>query len=278
MHSRTSNRGRSLLVFLIVLAVIVATLYYRGGAGLIGNSQRVIINIIAPAQRGVAAATDPFRKVARYTIRLSRVTSENHRLMAQNAVLRKERNRLRRYRSENKRLRELAGFRAESQWRTAAALIISRSPTSWQSVATIDIGSEDGAKKRASILTDKGLVGQIVEVGSGTALVQLVDDRRSGVAVEVARTGATGIVEGRMNGSLRLRFVSSYEDIKKGDELVTSGVGQVHPRGIPVGMIGEISETAYSLEKQIRVTPAVDYRRLSELLVIIDRQGVARDE
>jgi rod shape-determining protein MreC len=271
MYSRTSNRSRVLLILLIILAAVIITFYYRGGTGLLRDSQRIALTAIAPLQRGVNAAVEPFRRVSRYTVRLSRATAESRQLKAENVALIKENNRLRRYRVENKRLRELAGFRAESEFKTKAAHVVSRSPNSWQSLATIDFGSADGAKRRLSVITEKGLVGQITAVTAGSSIVQLADDRRSGVAVEIERTGGTGVVEGRMNGDLRLRFVSDYEDIKKGDLVVTSGVGGVYPRGIPVGTVAGLSKNVYSLEEQISLKPAVDYRRLSEVLVIVDR-------
>jgi rod shape-determining protein MreC len=175
--------------------------------------------------------------------------------------------------AENKRLRSLAGFRDNFKLGTTAALVIGRSPTSWQSVATINLGSQDGIRARTAVVTDKGLVGQVVTLTKGTAIVQMVDDRRSGVAVELARTGATGIVEGRLNGTLQLRFIAGDADIKQGDLVVTSGTGGVYPRGIKVGVVKEISDTAYSLEREILLRPAVVYRKLSEVLVVTDRPG-----
>lgn len=273
MYSRTSTRSRGLLVFLIVIAALVITLFYRGGAGFIDGVQSVALTVAAPAQRAVAAITEPFTQVSNYSVRLSSVTIENRDLKEENSDLKKEVERLARHASENKRLRLLAGFREDFSLKTGAATILSRSPTSWQSIATIDAGSRDGIRKRRSVVTNKGLVGQVVGVTAGTAVIQMVDDRRSGVAVEVSRTGATGIVEGRLNGVVRLRFIADDADIKKGDKIVTSGVGGVHPRGIKVGTVAHIDETAYSLEKEIRLKPAVDYRRLSEVLVIMERSG-----
>ena len=273
MYSRTSNRNRALLVLLIVLAAFIIMLFYGSGAGFIEDAQRIALAVVAPVQRAVAAITDPFVQVSRYSVRLSTVTKENRDLNEDNSDLRKEVELLTRYASENRRLRSLAGFRDDFSLKTAAATVLSRSPTSWQSIATIDIGSRDGIRKRRSIVTDKGLVGQVVAVTAGTAVIQMVDDRRSGVAVEVSRTGATGIVEGRLSGALRLRFIADDADIKKGDKVVSSGVGGVHPRGIEVGTVEWIEETAYSLEKEIRLKPAVKYRRLSEVLVILERPG-----
>ncbi len=273
MYSRTSNRSRSILVFLLVLAALIITLYYRGSGGVISRAQGLALTVVAPAQSAVAAIGTPFRRISQYSLRLSEVTRENQRLQRENIELNANIGRLRQVSAENERLRSLAGFRDDFKLRTTAALVIGRSPTSWQSVATISLGSQDGIKERASVVTDRGLVGQVVTLTKGTAIVQMIDDRRSGVAVEVVRTGATGIVEGRLNGTLRLRFIAGDADIKQGDLVVTSGTGGVYPRGIKVGRVNEISDTAYSLEKEILLRPAVVYRKLSEVLVVTDRPG-----
>lgn len=268
MRQKTNGRSRPLLILLIFLSILIASAYYRGGAGVIVGSQRIVLAVTSPVQKAATNILIPFRQVSGYTVRLSRTSADNRRLKAKNAELEKEVAQLEQYKEDVGRLRSLAGFRSESELRTIAAPVISRSPTSWQSLATIGIGSRSGVKEKQSVITEKGLVGQVVEVAGGAAIVQLVDDRRSGVSVEIARTGAIGVIKGLMDNRLRLRFVREPERIKVGDQIVTSGSGGVHPRGIPVGKVSQIKKTAYSLERQIVVKPMVDYALLTDVLVI----------
>ena len=255
---------------------MIALIYRGPREGIISRSQRLVLAATAPLQKVVNAAASPFRRVSQYTIVIGDLTAENQRLKRDNVKLHQEINRLERYAGENKRLLRLAGFRQESQPNTVGARVISRSPTSWQSIVTVDVGSRDGVTENMAVVTDKGLVGRTVRVSGSAALVQLLDDRRSGAGVEIARTGATGVAEGAMDGRLRLRFLAADADVKVGDKLLTSGVGGVYPRGLVVGSVAEIAKTAYSLEKTINARPAVDYARLSEVLVVSETSAARK--
>lgn len=274
MYSRNSGRKRTILFVLFIAAALPTALVYRGTRdGLLSRSQSLLLAATAPFQKAANAVAGPFKRVSQYTLLIGSLTEENRHLKRDNLELRQKVDRLKQYEIENRRLQRLAGFRRASQPKTVGARVISRSPTSWQSIVTIDVGSNAGISAGMAVVTDKGLVGRTVRVVRSAALVQLIDDRRSGVGIEIARTGATGIIEGSMSGRLKLRFLAADADVKIGDKLLTSGVGGVYPRGIAVGTVAGIAKTAYSLEKNIDVSPAVDYARLSEILVVNDREA-----
>lgn len=271
MYSRNSGRNRTILFMAIIVAALLVALVYNGGReGVISRSQHLLLAAAAPLQKAANAIISPFKRVSQYTLVIGDLTNENRRLKQDNITLRREVDQLRRYEAENRRLQRLAGFRRAFQPKTVGARVISRSPTSWQSIVTIDVGSSARVGENMAVITDKGLVGRTVRSAGSAALVQLLDDRRSGVGVEITRTGATGIIEGSMEGRLKLRFLAADADVKVGDKLLTSGVGGVYPKGVAVGTVAAITKTPYSLEKNIDVRPAVDYARLSEVLVIND--------
>lgn len=273
MYTRNNGRTRIILSVLSVLASILIVLAYFGGrANFISRLQHMTLVVTAPLQKAVNAVTGSIGQLSQYTLIIGDLTKENRILKRDNIKLRQKINQLEHYSDENRRLLRLAGFRKKYQPETVGAHVISRSPLSWQSIVTIDIGSSAGVGENMAVITDKGLVGRTARAVGSATLVQLLDDRRSGVSVELARTGAIGIVEGLMDGRLRLRFMSADADVRVGDRLLTSGVGGVYPRGIAVGKVSEIAKTTYSLEKKISVRPAVDYARLSEVLVINEKR------
>ncbi len=276
MYTRNSGRNRAAAIFIIIFSGAVMAFAYRGSAGGLAEAgQRLVLSGVAPLQRAVNAVISPFRRISQYTIVIGDLTADNRRLKKENMRLRQEVEDLKKYAGENKRLQRLAGFRQKSAPKAVGALVISRSPTSWQSVVTIDAGAADGVREKAAVVTDKGVVGRTVRVSRSAALVQLLDDRRSGIGVEIVRTGATAIAEGAMDGRLRLRFLPADASVKIGDKLVTSGVGGVYPRGLAIGSVSAIEKTAYSLEKTIAVRPYVDYSALSEVLILKDMPATA---
>ncbi len=250
---------------------MIASAYYGGGKDVIAVAQSGALSVVSPIQKALDVAVSPLAGISNYTIRLSSASSKNRRLKAENSSLKKRLAELKQYQSENIELRSLAGFREDTELKTVAARIISRSPTNWQSFATIGIGRADGVKEKQPVITESGIVGQVAEVSGRAAIVQLLDDRRSGVAVEIARTGATGVVSGLMHNRLRLRFIQGTEDIKVGDALMTSGSGGVYPRGLAVGTVSQVDKTPYSLEPRVKVKPSVRYAQLTSVLVILEQ-------
>ena len=278
MYSRNDSRNRLILFFFVVVSILLITLYYRGQAkGVVDRSQRLIMTAVVPLQEGVNTLLSPLRRVKEYTLVVGRLTRENRPLKERSLQLKRQIARLRKHAVENRRLQRLAGFRQKFQQQTVAARVISRSPTGWQSLITIDVGESDGIRKDMPVVTDKGLVGRVIQVSTAAAFVQLLDDRRSGVSVEIARTGKTAIAEGSIDGTLRLRFVPADMDIREGDKLVASGVGGVYPRGLAVGTVAQVARTSYSLERKITVKPAETYTRLSEVIVITERRRTGPD-
>ncbi len=270
MYSQTTNRSRSIIIIAVIILGITVTAYYRGQTqGLIDRSQTILLAIVTPVQKGVNAAIDPFRGAGEYTVSYRRLVNDNRQLRVDNEKLRLRVVRLDKYRSENGRLRVLAGFRRKTLFKTRGAHVVSRSPSSWRSLTTLDIGSNNGVKKGMPVVTEKGVVGKTVKVLKNATLVQLINDRHSGLAVEVKRTGETAVVEGALDGSLKLRFLADDADAKTGDKIVTSGRGGLYPRGLLVGEIRKITKSAYAMEKAISVKSATRLSQLSEVLVVI---------
>lgn len=273
--SRTNGPNRLVVVGLVVLALMIIASYYRGtGKNLIERSQRAVLTVVAPIQTTVNNIVRPFKRASQYTLAVGSATRDNGDLKRENLRLREQVKRFKRYEGENKRLRVLAGFRRESAFKTVAAHVISRSPTSWQSLITIDAGENQRLKTGMPVVTEKGLVGRTVQVSPRAAVIQLLDDRRSGVGIEIVRTAATAIAEGEMDGSMRLRFMADDSDVKQGDKLVTSGVGGLYPRGVPVGTVGKVKTSVYTIEKMIDIEPAVDFARLSDVLIIVNAPAI----
>jgi rod shape-determining protein MreC len=108
-----------------------------------------------------------------------------------------------------------------------------------------------------------------------TARVLLATDPRSAVGVLVQSTRDAGVVEGNATERLRLRYLSRSSPLREGDVLVTSGLGGLFPRGIPVGVVRKVIRQAGALFQEAEVEPATDLSRLEEVLVMV-RAGNGR--
>jgi rod shape-determining protein MreC len=121
------------------------------------------------------------------------------------------------------------------------------------------------------VLTADGLVGQIRRSFSRYADVLLTADKTSAIDVVVQRNGARGMLKGTGAEDTyvcRLEQLSRDDDVKPGDVVVTSGLGQRFPASILVGTVKEVVKREYGLYQEATVTPAVHFSRLEEVLVL----------
>jgi rod shape-determining protein MreC len=97
-----------------------------------------------------------------------------------------------------------------------------------------------------------------------------VTDPRSAVGVLLQQSRDTGVVEGQGEAGLRLKYVSRSNEIAPGEVLVTSGVGGIFPRGLPVGLAETVFREQGGLYQEATVRPVVNARHLEEVLILID--------
>ncbi len=100
--------------------------------------------------------------------------------------------------------------------------------------------------------------------------VKLIIDPNSGVGAQLLESRETGIVEGTVGGDLILNYISRDSKVKKGNAIVTSGLGGVFPKGIYIGTVEEIDQKSFSLYKEIKITSPIDFSRIEEVMVIIN--------
>ena len=109
------------------------------------------------------------------------------------------------------------------------------------------------------MITTHGLAGRVVEVRQATAIVQVLTDPASTVGAHVVGARTAGIVEGQARGGIRFKFMArDGAGLKIGDLVVTSGVGGLVPRGIPIGRIQAIDDRGSALFHFAALAPAVD--------------------
>jgi len=177
------------------------------------------------------------------------------------------------HRLENQRLKELLHF-AETQgsdFRFVAARVIGRNPTNWYSTLTLDKGERQGIKRGQVVITSKGLVGRVVKVSPNTAEVLLITDRECAVGGLILENRTPGVVEGspEFKGYLQMIHISKEAPVEENQRVITSGLGGVFPKGIPIGVTVRIVTEPDGLMKKAIIAPFVDFDRLEEVLVII---------
>jgi rod shape-determining protein MreC len=119
------------------------------------------------------------------------------------------------------------------------------------------------------VVTERGLVGRVSEVGDGWSRVLLIIDVSSSVNALTQSTRASGLVEGQVDGGLVMRAIPQSDTISVGDTVFTSGLGSNFPRQILIGQITEVERRDYELYQVASVGPTVDFDHLEAVLVVV---------
>jgi len=265
---RRTSRDRLPAILLVVLLVALFGLMagqVRGGP--LSRLEGFLLNVASPLLRGAHAVSESTREGWSWISggdSPSRVRELEERI----TDLELEKERLEEMRLENDRLRGLLDLKQSLPIPTMAATVLANSFRSPTKTCLIDMGTRSGLAPDMPVVNPRGVVGRILTAAASLSKVQLLTDASAGVAVLVQRTRVQGVLMGRGDSLLELRYISTIDDVRSGDLLLTSGQDRIYPRGLPVGVVAEVREGS-GLLRTITVVPRVDFDRLEEVLVLM---------
>jgi len=166
------------------------------------------------------------------------------------------------------RLERLLDMKTSVKAPTIAATVIGEDATSWFRTLVINRGSSSGIREGMAVVAADGVVGQTVKVTASTARVLLLTDHASGIAATIQRSRARGVVKGKGEVLCTLEFTTREEDVKVGDTVITSGIGGVFLKGVPIGEVTMVKRGEYGIFQTVSIRPAVNLAHLEEVLVV----------
>lgn len=169
---------------------------------------------------------------------------------------------------ENERLRKLLDFKKQTPYKTLAARVIAWDLVPWRKTILIDKGFKHGVKKKMAIVSAEGLVGRVVEAAPFNARVILLIDPESRVSSIFQDSRDLGVTEGDGSTLLRVTHIDRQSSVKVGDRILSSGLGGVYPKAIPIGTVEMVGTEKESLELFATVRPFVNFSKLEEVLCI----------
>lgn len=233
-------------------------------------AEQVVIEITAPFQKLIKQTTKSTEELWLNYFRLVDVHHENTQLKNEIHVLKMANSRYRELLATQESLEELLQFKQTINRPVLAAQVIGLDPTGWFKSVIIDKGKWAGLRIDMPVVNAFGVVGRVVSVSSNYAKVLLIIDQNSAVDCLVQRSRDRGMLKGLMSEICKLDYVAKSNDITMGDIVVTSGLGGVFPKGLPVGRILDVKEISGELFKDIKIRTAVDFSKLEEVLVILE--------
>ena len=266
------NKGRVILIAVTALLIIIMALSTI--PSLKPNIVSRVVNfLVSPVQKGISYVINSTSDYFSFVFNMEEFREENKELKKQVAKLETEIRETEELKKENSRLRSMLDMRERTiEYETETAEVIAKDAGNWFNSFTIDKGANDGIAPYAPVITDKGLVGYVSEAGASYAKVISFIDSTSSVASYVKRTGDSAVVEGDLKlqekGRCRMVYVNKNSVITVGDDLETSGMGGIYPRGLYIGKVLEISDDGTGLSQQAIIEPAVDFGSIREVFVI----------
>jgi len=261
-------RRAVILTTALVLSFLLMTLQVRHETAVVTFTRQALLFVVSPFIKVTAASIQGVTDIWRDYVDLRALREENKRLQLETTTLKRRLDQLQEQALETQRLERLLAMRQASQAEFLTARVVGKDATNWFKTILLDRGSLEGVRRNQPVLAPDGLVGKVVEVTPTSARVQLLTDPVNAVGGLIQRTRVTGIVSGNLGAGGRVRYLPLLADVVVGDEVVTSGMGGVFPKGILIGRITAVERRSGALFQEAALQPAVDLSRLEEVLIL----------
>jgi len=283
---RRSTVRRAVIGGLVVVCLVIFTGYFREASGGPFHSvQNGAASVVSPVQEVATRAVQPLRDGWGWVSSLRDARDRAASLEQQNEVLRAAAadNVVRDQKLAE--LEALQGVEATIQaekglggYKAVRGLIYSRSTTDWYRSARISVGSSDGVVRNSPVVAaaNRGaaLVGVVTATSSGSSEVAFLTDGRTEVGASLPEAGNfPGLVQSTTPGELQMTGIPRAAPVKLNQTVITGGFNtsdlpSIYPRGIPIGLVTSVGSQEVDVQQTVQVTPFVDPRKLSYLVVL----------
>lgn len=229
---------------------------------------RVITWLTLPIQVAISWTLDSGYSLVQNYIYLWDVQKHNVNVFEENRRLLNTIVSLQETQEENRRLRDLLGFKESHDVKAIVARVIATDISKEFQAIRINRGENSGVKKDMAVVNSDGIIGRVLRVSAATADVVTILDIDSGVDAIVRRSRARGVVKGLTDEYCELKFALRTDDVVAGDVLVSSGMGGIFPKGISVGVVSRVDRKPYGITQFVEIDPSVDFSKIEEVLVI----------
>ncbi len=286
MPARSRTAGNAALVAGLLFTFFLALSLQVNRGRAVGLARGAVLGVLSPVHRLASGVRGGVLAVWHGYFGLVNAAARAEALQAEVESLRRQLRAAEEARRQNRRLRALLGLRESLPAGGVVARVAARDLAHRYESIVLDRGSVDGVRLDAPVLSSDGaLLGRVVEVARWSCLVQLLTDPLSGIGGRLQESRATGLLAGRGDELLELRYVDSRTPIRNGEVVETSGEDGIYPPGIPVGYVAAhgvgpsvpgtpripLAHAESALFRDIQIRPQVDLLRIEEVLVIPPR-------
>lgn len=278
MKQRKSGNGLSSKYLLTIMTIVCILLLFFSYSTSFSTGPIDVIadHIFIPMQRGIDFIGSAISISSSDTKTKEELVAENEALHQEVEELNAKLNNMQLKLDELSTLQKLYNLdQSYYEYKTTGARIIASGNSNWFNTFTIDKGKKDGIKVNMNVIADGGLVGIVSSVGDSYAVVRSIIDDTSNVSATVSSTNDNCIVSGSLelmsesNNILFSNLDDSGNKVAIGDVVVSSNISDKYLPGLMIGYISSLEEDSNELTKSGTIIPTVDYKHLSDVLVIL---------
>ena len=269
------NRGRLLIIVLIVTSLFLITLDLRG-VQVIDGLRTGTQTALTPVQKAGSWAISPLRNFLSDVTSLGRTRNKIEKLQAENDKLRLSLQNRKNADALLKQLKGVLDLAGTAGYKVVGAKVISQgSTTSFTQSITIDVGSNSGVRSNMTVLSGYGLVGVVKYVYPNSALVQLASDPAFRIGARIAGSQQIGILSGQGTRRGVLQLLDNRSNIKKGDVLLARGSqgGRPFVPGAPIGTVTSVDNSPGAVTQTADVKFYTNFSTLGVVAVVVSGEG-----
>ena len=269
------NRGRLLIIVLIVTSLFLITLDLRG-VQVIDGLRTGTQTALTPVQKAGSWAISPLRNFLSDVTSLGRTRNKIERLQAENDKLRLSLQNRKNADALLKQLKGVLDLAGTAGYKVVGAKVISQgSTTSFTQSISIDVGSNSGVRSNMTVLSSYGIVGVVKYVYPNSALVQLASDPAFRIGARIAGSQQIGILSGQGTRRGVLQLLDNRTQIKKGDVLLARGSqgGRPFVPGVPIGSVTDVDNSPGAVTQTADVKFYTNFSTLGVVAVVVSGEG-----
>lgn len=259
----------SFLIFFSILIIIFSLLFFRS-KGSFSSVDSGITRIFSPVGMVFSNSTGGIRSFFTNLGNIGNLQKENANLKDKNNQLEAEVARMSADIKETESLKRELGFKNDSGFNTIPAEISFFDPTNVRETVIVDKGKNQGVKTNMAVTSEGTLIGRVTEVYGNSSKILLITDPFSAIPAELTTIDATGLVQGQVGMGLVINQVPQETDLKKGETIVTSGLGGQYPKGLILGTVENVNKQNNSIFQSASLKTLVDFKSIERVQIIKD--------
>lgn len=264
------KKGMLGIVITIIILILLVFLSNINIAKL-SYIENAFSSLVMPIQNSLTYMKNKIAKNNTFFSDINNLKNENKELKDKNSQLEQSLRELESIKAENDTLKEALNLTQKyGEYKTISGYVINRDVSNYSSVLVINIGKKDGIEPNMTVIADKGLVGHVISVTDNTAKVQTIVDPASAVTCKINASNDTIVAKGYLGekSTLKGTYIPTDANLVQNDNVETSGMGGIYPKGINIGKIKEIINTKNITDRYIKIETAVNFEKIDTVLVI----------